>query len=449
MRDLLDDVTTRAARYLDALPERPVAPDAAAVAGLAALDEPFLRQGRAPAEILRLLDEVLAPATVASAGPRYFGFVTGGVLPAALAANWMAAAWDQNSFSTISSPAGAALERVVLAWLREIFGVPAESGGALVTGATMANLCGLAAARHGVLARAGWNVEDDGLTGAPPVTVIAGDEVHASLYKPLGLLGLGRKRIVRVPVDGQGRMRADALPPIAGPTILCLQAGNVNSGAFDPAAAIIGPAKDAGAWVHVDGAFGLWAAAAPERAHLMAGYDAADSWAVDAHKWLNVPYDNAIVLVREAEALRSAMAISAAYLMQDGARDAIDHTPESSRRMRALEIWAALTSLGRDGLADLVERCCRHAARFAEGLSAAGFEVLNEVTLNQVLVSFGSDEETNAVIAALQNEGTCWCGGTHWHGRAAMRISVSSWATTEEDVERSLDAMIRVARAQG
>ena len=446
---LLDDAAGRAARYLAELDGRAVAPARTALERLEALDGPVPEDGADPADIIALLDDVGAPATVASAGPRYFGFVTGGALPAALAANWLAGAWDQNAFSVTGSPLAAILEARALAWVLEALGFSADCGGALVTGATMANFTGLAAARHAVLEAAGWDVEARGLAGAPPVSVVAGAEAHASLLKALALLGLGRETVVRVPADGQGRMRAEALPTLSGPAILCLQAGNVNTGAFDPATEVIAAARAAGAWVHVDGAFGLWAAAAPERAHLTAGFEGADSWALDAHKWLNVPYDCGIALVRRPEALAAAMSMDAAYFMKDGQRDPFDFTPEASRRMRGIEVWAALKSLGRKGLAALVERNCRQAARFAGGLGKAGFEILNEVVLNQVLVSFGAPEVTQRVIAGLQAEGTCWCGGTVWQGRPAMRISVSSWATRDRDVERSLEAMIRVARAEG
>jgi glutamate/tyrosine decarboxylase-like PLP-dependent enzyme len=312
----------------------------------------------------------------------------------------------------------------------------------------MANFSALAAARHALLERAGWDVEAHGLFGAPPITVVVGEEVHVSLLKALSLLGLGRERVVRVPVDRQGRMRADALPAIEGPTIVCAQAGNVNSGASDPVEAICAVAHDAGAWVHVDGAFGLWLAVAPERAHLVQGIAQADSWATDAHKWLNVPYDCGIVICRRPEHLRAAMSVSAAYIEgQDERGEPYQYTPEMSRRARGVEVWAALRSLGRAGLADLIERSCRHAARFAAGLRAAGYQVLNEVVGNQVLVSFGDAATTRQVIAAIQAEGTCWCGGTVWQGQAAMRISVSSWATTAEDVERSLAAMLRSAQS--
>jgi glutamate/tyrosine decarboxylase-like PLP-dependent enzyme len=340
------------------------------------------------------------------------------------------------------------LEDVALGWLRDVLGLPPETGVGFVTGATMANFTCLAAARHSVLQQAGWDVEADGMFGAPEVAVVVGEEAHPTLFKSLGLAGFGRNRVVRVPVDKQGRMRADLFPDLSGPTIVCLQAGNVNTGAFDPAPQIIPKAKAANAWVHVDGAFGLWAAAAPCKAHLMAGYADADSWATDAHKYLNTPYDSGLAFVRSPDVLQAAMAISAAYLPSSPTRDPANFTPELSRRARGIEVWAALHTLGRSGLADLVERTCRYAVRFAEGLRAAGYTILNEVMFNQVLVTFGDDERTRRVIAGIQRDGTCWCGGTTWQGQTAMRISVSSWATTEVDVERSLEAIIRVAREQ-
>ncbi|MDA1098289.1 MAG: pyridoxal-dependent decarboxylase [Proteobacteria bacterium] len=447
MDKLLRDAATRAQTYLAGLEGRAVAPSAAALAAVSELAGPFPDQGDEAAKILAKLDRVGSPATMASAGPRYFGFVTGGSLPVALAANWLAGAWDQNAFSTASSPLGAALEMTCLGWLREIFGFPDDAGGAFVTGATMANFTALAAARHAVLAQVGWDVEQDGLFGAPPITVLVGDEGHAALLKAVRMLGLGEGRVHRLAVDGQGAIRAGALPPIAGPTILCLQAGNVNSGAFDPAADLIPTAREAGAWVHVDGAFGIWAKAAPARAALAAGYELADSLAVDGHKWLNVPYDSGLTLVRDPGSLHAAMSISAAYLPDAATREPYDYTPECSRRMRAVEIWAALASLGRVGLADLVETCCRHATMLAEGLSAAGYEVLNDVRLNQVMVCFGDDSLTERVIAGIQADGTAWCGGTRWHGRAAMRISFSSHATKDADVVKTLDAILRVARS--
>lgn len=443
---LLGEAARRARNYLAELDERPVYPGPEALAKLDSFDEPLPGGPGDALETLTLLDEAGSPATVASAGGRYFGFVIGGSLPAALAANWLAGAWDQNAGMGASSPVAAKLEDIALAWLLDVLGLPAGSGGGFVSGATMANFSGLAAARHALLERQGWDVEAQGLFGAPPLTVVVGGEVHVSLLKALGLLGLGRERVVRVPVDDQGRMRPDALPDLDDRTIVCIQAGNVNSGAFDPAAEICRIAHQNGAWVHVDGAFGLWAAAAPNRAHLVEGVDQADSWATDAHKWLNVPYDSGLVFCRDAGALRAALSHNpAAYLIAGSPREPMEYTPEMSRRARGVEVWAALRSLGRSGLADLVERCCRHAGRFAEGLAAAGYEVLNDVQLNQVLVSFGDPQKTKRVIAALQQDGVCWCGGTVWQGHTAMRISVSSWATGDEDVEKSLESILRAA----
>lgn len=446
--DLLMLAAERAIRYREGLGEQRVAPTPETVARLAELGGPLPDAPADAAGVLKLLDEIGSPATVTMAGGRYFGFVNGSSLPVTLAANWLAGAWDQNVALVVMSPTAAALEEIALRWLIELLGLPPESGGGFVTGATMANFTALAAARHALLEQAGWDVEADGLFGAPLLTVVVGEEVHASVLKALGLLGLGRRRVVTVPADGQGRMRADAFPRLAGPSIVCIQAGNVNTGAFDPAREICALAHEAGAWVHVDGAFGLWAAAAPERAHLAAGVADADSWATDAHKWLNVPYDSGLAFVRRPEHLRAAMAMSAAYLIQGETREPSQYTPESSRRARGVEIWAALRALGRAGVADLVERTCRHAARFAEGLRAAGYRVLNDVAINQVLVSFGEAEVTRRVIARLQTDGTCWCGETVWQGQTAMRISVSSWATTEADVERCLAAMLRIAAGE-
>lgn len=444
---LLGDTAQRAIAYLEGLATRPVAPQPEAIAALDAFDEPLPAGPTPPEAVLDLLDRVGSPATMAMAGPRFFGFVIGGSLPAALAANWLAAAWDQNAALANISPAAARVEAVALGWLLDLLGLPAHAAGAFVTGGTMANFTALAAARHAVLERAGWNVEADGLTGAPPVTVIVGAEAHPTLFKSLGLLGLGRNRVVRVPVDGQGRLVADRLPRIAGPTIICTQAGNVNSGAFDPVGEVCGRVSGSGAWVHVDGAFGLWAAAAPALRHQAAGVEAADSWATDAHKWLNVPYDSGLAFVRDGAALQAAMAITAEYLPSESSvRNPCDFTPELSRRARGVEVWAALRSLGRSGVAEMIGGCVRHAQRFAEGLRAAGYEVLNEVVLNQVVVAFGDPAATGRVIAAIQADGTCWCGTTVWQGRTAMRISVSSWATTSEDVEKSLEAILRAAR---
>ncbi len=382
-------------------------------------------------------------------GGRYFGFVTGGTLPAAVAANWLAGIWDQNAALAVMSPVAAKIEEIVSDWILDLLGLPQTSATGFVTGTPMANFSALAAARTALLARGGWNVEENGLFDAPPIQVVVGQEIHVSLLKALGLLGLGRSRVISVPADSQGRMKVEALPQLDDRSLVCIQAGNVNSGAFDPALEICFRAQKAGAWVHVDGAFGLWAATSPRYCHLVEGVSLADSWAIDCHKWLNVPYDSGIVVVRNPENLRRAMSMSAAYLQVANAREPSHYTPESSRRARGVELWAALRSLGRQGLSELVERNCRLAEKFCARLQQAGFKVLNEVVLNLVLVSFGDAEKTRRIIYELQLEGTCWCGGTEWHGETAMRISVSNWVTSHEDVERSLDAIQRTALSFG
>ena len=446
LEELLRSVTERSVQYLAGLEKGNVFPSSVAIDALAKLDEP-LPDGPGDIEtVIGLLDNIGSPATVLTAGGRYFGFVIGGSLPAALAANWLAGAWDQNAGLRITSPIASALEQISLGWLLDVLSLPAGAGGGFVSGATIANFTALAAARHAILKKQGWDVEAKGLFGAPPVTVIVGDEVHVSVLKALSLLGFGRERVIRVPVDGQGRMRADALPELTEPAIVCIQAGNVNTGAFDPANEICAAAQRAGAWVHVDGAFGLWAAAAPEHAHLTSGFEKADSWATDAHKWLNVPYDSGIIFCRNPEHLCGAMSTTAAYLTTGEQREPHHYVPEMSRRARGIEIWAALRSLGRSGLSDLIERTCNYARRFAEGLTQAGYPILNDVVLNQVLVAFGDAETTRRVIAGVQADGTCWCGSTDWQGHTAMRISVSSWATTESDVEHSLEAILRIAK---
>ena len=445
MEYLLAEVFKRANRYINDLQTRRVGPSQADLAGLKQLDVPLQDQPIDALTVLAELDDYGSAATVASAGGRYFGFVIGGVLPASLAANMLAGAWDQNAAMEVASPVAAFIEEVCRKWLVSLLGLPEQAGIGYVTGATVANFTGLAAARHALLSREGWDVESRGLFEAPPITVIVGEEVHISVLKALGMLGLGRDRVEKVPVDSQGRMRADLLPPISGPTIVCIQAGNVNTGAFDPAEEICLKARESNAWVHVDGAFGLWAAVSPQRAHPVKGVDLADSWATDAHKWLNVPYDSGLVFVRDARHLSAAMPTRAAYLIEGQQREPSHYVPELSRRARGIEIWAALRSLGKTGLANLIDRCCRHAATFSEGLQAAGYQILNDVVLNQVLVKFKTDELTERIIKRVQDDGTCWCGGTQWQGHTAMRISVSSWATKAADVEQSLDAILRIA----
>jgi glutamate/tyrosine decarboxylase-like PLP-dependent enzyme len=443
--DLLKLAADKAQSYVRGIAERRVAPTEAALAALAELHEPFPPSPSDPNKVIARLDRIGSGATIATTGGRYFGFVNGGMVPAALAANWLAAAWNQNAALRVMSPIAAELEEVVISWVCEALGLPANGAGGLVTCATMANFTALVTARQALLARAGWDVSADGMFGAPPIEVVVGAEAHASILKALSLAGLGRKRVTIVEADAQGRMRADKLPRFSQRTIVCIQAGNVNTGAFDPAGEICKAAREQGAWVHVDGAFGLWARISSKYEQLTKGFEQADSWATDAHKWPNVGYDSGVVLVRDGVALRASMGIVAAYLEPGLRREPMHHTPESSRRARGVELWAALKSLGRSGLCELIERTCAHAQQFAQALREGGFEVLNDVVINQVLVSFGRPEVTREAIRRVQEDGTCWCGGTVWQGKTAMRISVSSWATTETDVERSLEAIIRIA----
>jgi glutamate/tyrosine decarboxylase-like PLP-dependent enzyme len=440
-RSLLTRTADLAADHLETIGEQ----HAGAVAGIdelrAALGGPLGAGGMAPEQVIEELAAGVAPGLVASAGPRYFGFVIGGALPAALAADWLTSAWDQNGFSAVSSPAAAVVEEVACAWLLDVLRLPAECGVGLTTGAQMANVTGLAAARGALLARSGWDVAEQGLAGAPPLRVFVGEEAHVTVWRALRLLGVGRAQVEVVPADDQGAMRADALAArLDGPALVCAQAGNVNSGASDPLRAIAAAAREHGAWVHVDGAFGLWAAASPRLAGLVDGHADCDSWATDGHKWLNVPYDCGVVAVRDAAAHAAAMSMTAAYLVQAEGRSNSDWVPEASRRSRGFAVYAALRSLGRDGVAELVERCCALAARLAERVGDE-VEVLNDVVLNQVLLALGDDE-----IRELQADGTFWAGGTVWRGRPAMRFSVSNWSTTEDDIDRCAEAILRVAR---
>jgi glutamate/tyrosine decarboxylase-like PLP-dependent enzyme len=446
-QEVLTDAAVRARNYLRMIRDRHVGVPQEALEKLPSLGGPMPAHGQDPHEIIQLLDEIGSPATMASMGPRMFGGVIGGAFPTAVAAHWLADAWDQNACLFDFAPVAAYLEDVVLGWLLDLFGLPPASGGAFVTGTQMADVTALAAARYDLLRKVGWNLQHDGLFGAPPVEVIVGEEVHATMVKALRLLGFGNAQVRTVATDAQGRMKAAEIPRVSGPVIICVQVGNVNTGACDPVGKVCDIAREMDAWVHVDGAFGLWAAVSPARRHLLEGIDKADSWATDAHKWLNVPQDSGIAIVREPRTLQAAMAITAAYYPEPAAkREPMQWGPESSRRARAVEIWATLRFLGRDGVIDLIERTCGHAARFAEGLRAAEYEVLNDIVLNQVLVSFGQDSVTDSVIGDIQEEGTCWCGGTEWKGKKAMRISVSSWMTTESDVERSLEGILRIAK---
>jgi glutamate/tyrosine decarboxylase-like PLP-dependent enzyme len=445
---VLENVLERSQAYLNTLGDRPVAPPKQALDALKAFDVQLQDSPRSAEALIEELDRFGTPATVAIAGPRYFGFVNGGSLPGVLATNWLATAWEQHGAFQISSPPSTMLEKVALRWTLDVLGLPPDSGGGFVTGTTMAHVTALTAARQALLETVGWNADANGLFGAPPVTVVVGDEVHTTLLKALGMIGFGRSRIVRVPVDDQGRIRVAAMPRLSGPTIVCVQAGHVNTGAFDPFVEIIDRVRRSAAptWVHIDGAFGLWARVAPDRAYLTKGMELADSWATDAHKWLNTPYDCGIAIVRDAELLRKCMSINAAYLPTDPANPC-DFTPEASRRPRGVDVWAALRVLGRSGLADLVERTCRLAKRFADAFVKAGLTVHNDVVLNQVLVSFGDADRTRRVIAGVQEDGTCWCGPTVWQGKTAMRVSVINWSTTEDDVDRSVAAILRIANS--
>jgi glutamate/tyrosine decarboxylase-like PLP-dependent enzyme len=447
-RDLLAAAADHATDFLDNLPERRVGPAETDPQALrAALGGPLPDEPSDPLAVLEDLVDSAGPGLMASQSPRFFGFVMGGTLPAALAADWVASAWDQNACLYTASPAAAIAEEVVGGWLADLLGLPADASFAITTGCQMAHATCLGAARHQVLAEVGWDVEARGLVGAPPIRLLANGDFHMTLGRAVRLLGLGTDALVRVDTDGEGAMRAEALRAALassdGPTILCAQAGEVNSGACDPLDDICDAAAEHGAWVHVDGAFGLWAAASPAHRDLVAGAGRADSWATDAHKWLNVPYDSGLAFVARPDAHRAAFSGAAAYL-PPGIRDAMDWTPEASRRARAFPIWAALRSLGRAGVAEMIERCCACARRFADTLAAEpGIAVLNEVVLNQVLVRFADDDATtDAILAAVQEDGTCWMGPTTWRGRQAMRISVSNWATTPDDVDRSCAAIL-------
>jgi len=460
--DVLARASELAIAYLDGLETRPVGRPVAADELRAALGGPLPAQPRDPVEVIDELARAADAGLVASAGPRYFGFVVGGAVPAALAADWLTSTWDQNAGLYVLSPAAAVVEEVAAGWLRELFGLPPASSVGFTTGATMASFTALAAGRHALLARQGWDVERDGLLGAPDLPVVVGAEAHVTIHASLQMLGLGRDRVHRIPVDDQGRMRPDALARTlreAGRlALVCAQAGNVNTGSFDPLEAIVEAVRENGGWLHVDGAFGLWAAASPALRHRVDGIERADSWTTDAHKWLNVPYDSGIVVVRDAAAHHAAMTLGAAYYVETagGERDPYNWVPESSRRARGFAVYAALQSLGRDGVAQMIERCCTLARRMAARLAAEpGLRVLNDVVLNQVLVRFDapsgddaeSDARTRRVAAAIQRDGVAWAGGTTWQGRAALRISVSNWSTTEADADRAADAILAAARS--
>lgn len=445
---ILDLAKNHAAKYLDELPERRVFPDKESLKELEKLSFPLPHSSTNPEDVLGILNTIGSANTVASNGGRFFGFVFGGALPVSLAANWLASAWDQNAVFTISSPIAAQIEKVTAGWLLSLLGLPLQSAVGFVTGTTVANFCGLLAARYNICKRMGWDVKARGMNGAPPIRVIAGEEVHASMLRALILAGFGTETIIKVPTDDQGRIIAEKIPALDQSTIVCVQAGNVNTGSIDPIKNICMQARQQGAWVHVDGAFGLWAAASPAKSLLIEGIEQADSWAIDLHKWLNVPYDSGLIICKEPGILQAALSVSAAYLPDSSEPDPYFYTPEMSRRARGIDTWAALYSLGQQGVIDLIDRCCRYAELFAVNLQKAGFRVLNKVTLNQVLVSFGDAELTNRIIKKIQDDGTCWCAGTVWKGETAMRISVSSWMTTEDDIQKCSATIIKIANEE-
>jgi glutamate/tyrosine decarboxylase-like PLP-dependent enzyme len=441
----LDRAHRHALDWLASLEDRPVPPQASIDEVRSALGMTLPDHGSGSAEVVDRLAEACEPGLTAMGSGRFFGFVIGGTHPAALATDWLVSAWDQNCGLRRVTPAHSAVEDVASAWLLDLLGLPSESAVGFVTGGTMANFTGLAAGRDSVLRRAGWDVAQQGLNGGPRVRVLVGAERHDTVDLSLRYLGLGLPEPVAV--DAQGRLRTDALQSALAegddePTIVVLQAGNVHSGAFDPFADAISAAHAHGAWVHVDGAFGLWAAASPSYQHLVMGYQEADSWATDAHKTLNVPYDTGLAIVRDAAALRAAMGYHGAYLIHDELGEPFDKVPETSRRGRAFPVWAVLRSLGRSGVAELVERLCRHASAFATGLEdIEGASVLNDVEFTQVCATFGNDQRTEEVVRRLLADGTAWMSGSTWRDQSVLRISVSNWSTTENDVERSLEAV--------
>jgi glutamate/tyrosine decarboxylase-like PLP-dependent enzyme len=445
---ILNSAANHALTYLDQLKERRVYPDEGSLQQLKKFPVQLPESNTEAEEIVGLLNSAGSINTVATNGGRYFGFVFGGALPASLAANWLASAWDQNAVFKVASPVAAHIEKIAAGWLLDLLGLPSQSAVGFVTGTTMANFCGAIAARYQICRRMGWDIKSRGMNGAPPIRVIAGEEVHASMQRALILAGFGLDEIIKVPTDDEGRIIAEKIPELDASTLVCVQAGNVNTGAIDPVKEVCLQAKDKGAWVHVDGAFGLWARVSPKKSQMAEGCELADSWAIDLHKWLNVPYDSGAVICKDAQVLHNALSVSAAYLPDSVEPEPYFNTPEMSRKARAIDTWAAIYSLGRKGVIDLIERCCSLAELFAVNLELAGFKILNKVSLNQVLVSFGDAEQTNRIIKKVQDDGTCWCGGTVWKGTTAMRISVSSWMTTRDDIEKSSAAIIRIANEE-
>ncbi|MBL1430924.1 MAG: aspartate aminotransferase family protein [Robiginitomaculum sp.] len=434
--ELLAQSCDLSGRYIQSLEKRNVFPSNEALQKLADLDEPAPISGECASQTLALLDRIGSPATVASTGGRYFGFVTGGVLPVALAANWIASTWDQNAALNVMSPISSKLEKVAANWLKSMLNLPTQSQVSFVTGATMASFTAIGAARTNILSRQGWDLAERGLFGAPKIRIIVSAETHVTIFKALAMLGFGKQQIETVAVDRQGRMRIEQLPQLDENCLVICQAGNVNSGSFDDVPGII--AKANGAWVHVDGAFGIWARLVPELRHLTNAIEKADSWTLDAHKWLNTPYDCGVAIIKDKAALQQSLNISAAYLATDAAGDAKDFVPEFSRRARGIEVWAALRNLGTEGIAKLVQKNCLQAQTFAAGLQKIGYKVLNEIVLNQVVASIGSKQQMQEISKLIEQGGTCWFGSTNWQGQDAFRISFCNWSTSQDDIEKSL-----------
>jgi glutamate/tyrosine decarboxylase-like PLP-dependent enzyme len=442
-RTVFEHAKEFAFEYLDQVRDRNVYPDTKALEGLKVFEEPLSKEPGNAETMLSLLHDYGSPATVTTTGGRYFGLVVGGAFAPVMAVKWLADVWDQLVPLYVTSPIMAKLESVCEQWMNDLLGLPEDCAMGLVSGTSMATMAGFAAARYELLRRAGWDVNTKGLFGAPPIRVVVGAEAHSSVFKALAILGLGKERVELVPVDEQGRMRADKVPPLDSNTLLILQAGNVNSGSFDPIDQLCDAANKAGAWVHVDGAFGLWAAASASKRYLTKGMEKADSWSVDGHKTLNTPYDCGIVICKDRKAMITAMQASGDYILYSDQRDGMLYSPGMSRRGRAVELWATLKLLGKSGVEELVDGLCERASQFAEEIKAMGFNVLNEVVFNQVLVTCGSPEETVATLSKLQQSGECWCGSGKWHNTPVIRVSVCSWATTEEDISRTVRAFVK------
>jgi glutamate/tyrosine decarboxylase-like PLP-dependent enzyme len=444
---LFSDVARRAGRYIDGLRTRRVAPDVSALKALATLDEPLPSGGCAPRDVIALLDGTGSPATVATAGPRYFGFVIGGSFPVATASNWLVTAWDQCAGLTAMSPVSSQIETITARWIAELLRLPADTAVGFVTGSTTAHITALLAARHALYLKAGWDVDRKGLVGAPPITVVATEDVHGSVVKALGVIGLGRDTVIPVPVDAQGRMQVSRVPPLGPATVLVAQAGNVNSGSFDDLTALADLAAAGDAWFHVDGAIGAWARVSPMYEHLVHGLERADSMTTSAHKLLNVPYDSALVTCRRPRMIEDALSMRTVYAVDSQEREPNHFTLEGSRRARGTDIWAVLKCLGSGGLRAHIETCCANARRFAEALAQGGIRILNDVVFNQVLFDLGQAEERDRTLSLIRAEGTCWVGPTVWRGAAACRASFCGWSTTLEDAERSAEAVLRVRNA--